>query len=274
MSLPAYVYVHRSRGLNATEKSVAYALADHMDTHGKNCFPSILLIAEEAGCSEKTVDRLLPRLEALIGLKVIRRGKFNRYELPIPQELIDELMGRERLGQREQRAQPQGTFGIAIGDTLSVIGDTVTQEPTNNQPRLKQGHVQACQQAEPAPVDERQPLPQGFNQAEAARLMVGIWNKVMDGSPLPKVQHITPKRQKLLVDRLKKQFGGVLHQWGRYCYRIERTPFLRGDNPRGWKADIDFAIREDAVVKVLEGRYGDRMSGQKPPAGPNIASPL
>ena len=39
--------------------------------------------------------------------------------------------------------------------------------------------------------------------------------------------------------------------------KITDTPFLMGDNARGWQANIDWLIRSpDQAVKVIEGAYG------------------
>lgn len=53
--------------------------------------------------------------------------------------------------------------------------------------------------------------------------------------------------------------------WQTYFSRIRASPFLCGDNDRGWKASIDFAIRsEDMVAKILEGQYS-RSGGRAAP---------
>lgn len=36
---------------------------------------------------------------------------------------------------------------------------------------------------------------------------------------------------------------------------IEASPFCRGDNDRGWKADVDWLLRPDTVVRLCEGKY-------------------
>ena len=36
------------------------------------------------------------------------------------------------------------------------------------------------------------------------------------------------------------------------------SEFLKGNNDRGWKANIDFILREDKFVNILEGRYNSK----------------
>jgi hypothetical protein len=39
--------------------------------------------------------------------------------------------------------------------------------------------------------------------------------------------------------------------------RIPTSAFLRGENPRRWRPDIDWFLRPDTVTKILEGKYHD-----------------
>lgn len=41
------------------------------------------------------------------------------------------------------------------------------------------------------------------------------------------------------------------------------SDFLRGKNDRGWKANIDFILREDKFVSILEGKYNGKASSGK-----------
>jgi len=36
---------------------------------------------------------------------------------------------------------------------------------------------------------------------------------------------------------------------------IPQTPFLRGENKTGWRANIDWLLKPDSVIKALEGQY-------------------
>lgn len=54
--------------------------------------------------------------------------------------------------------------------------------------------------------------------------------------------------------------------YDRFCKAValaQESPFLRGDNDRGWKADFDwFIANETNVAKVLEGKYESRKSNE------------
>ena len=46
--------------------------------------------------------------------------------------------------------------------------------------------------------------------------------------------------------------------------KLRPTPFLTGQNDRGWMADIDWFMRPGNIGKILEGGYDDRDDAQPP----------
>ena len=72
---------------------------------------------------------------------------------------------------------------------------------------------------------------------------------------LPKVRALTDKRKKAIQNILKKHSQEELIE----CFKVaNESAFLMGENDRGWKADLDFLLREDKFVNILEGKYGGR----------------
>jgi len=72
---------------------------------------------------------------------------------------------------------------------------------------------------------------------------------------LPKVRALTDKRRKAIQNILKKHAEEEVVE----CFKIaNESSFLTGDNDRGWKADLDFLLREDKFVNILEGKYGGK----------------
>ena len=72
---------------------------------------------------------------------------------------------------------------------------------------------------------------------------------------LPKVMKLSEKRKKAIrkiLDTFSKD--NILE-----CFELaEQSDFLKGNNERGWKADIDFILREDKFINIVEGKYGGR----------------
>lgn len=77
---------------------------------------------------------------------------------------------------------------------------------------------------------------------------------------LPKVEKITDKRRRALAARLRD--CGGLGGWRSICRRAGATPFLHGENDRGWQGNLDFLTREQSVTRLMEGVY-DRSGGKQ-----------
>lgn len=69
---------------------------------------------------------------------------------------------------------------------------------------------------------------------------------------LPKVKSITDKRKKA-IKKLMNTY--TLNDAKEVFTKAEESSFLTGKNDRGWKADIDFILREDKFISILEGKY-------------------
>ena len=72
---------------------------------------------------------------------------------------------------------------------------------------------------------------------------------------LPKVRAITDKRKKA-IERLCKKHD--INEITTAFDLANSSDFLMGNNDRGWKADLDFILREDKFVSILEGKYCNR----------------
>ena len=72
---------------------------------------------------------------------------------------------------------------------------------------------------------------------------------------LPKVRGLTVDRRKKII-ALFKDYGtqDIITVFD----NAEESDFLKGNNDRGWKANIDFIIRPDKFVAILEGKYGGK----------------
>lgn len=84
-------------------------------------------------------------------------------------------------------------------------------------------------------------------------LAVALWNALAGRRNLPKVAKLTAQRRKHLGARLKDADG--IDGWRAALEKIERIPGLLGENDRGWKANIDWLIKESSFTKLMEGGY-------------------
>ena len=69
---------------------------------------------------------------------------------------------------------------------------------------------------------------------------------------LPKVLKQTPQRKRAALSHVQHTGIDSIHD---AFTKAEATPFLIGQNSRGWKADFDWLMRGDNMLKVLEGSF-------------------
>lgn len=80
------------------------------------------------------------------------------------------------------------------------------------------------------------------------------WNELAGDLGLPKVAKLTDSRKRRANARLRQY--PEIEIWQRAFATIRGSPFLRGDNPRGWRADFDFLLQDKSFTKLVEGSYG------------------
>lgn len=83
--------------------------------------------------------------------------------------------------------------------------------------------------------------------------VIEAWNVMAGEAGVPKAK-MTPERRKKLKTFVKRHPADDITE---AIWAVPRTPFLRGENPRGWKANIDFMLQPSSFTKIIEGSYGE-----------------
>lgn len=118
----------------------------------------------------------------------------------------------------------------------------------------------------PYPPDEKPP--NDLPRKKIAQDMADVWREELEGV-LPVPHKLPESRVAAMCARFREDFGSDLGQWRRYCQTIRGSPFLRGENGRGWRADIDWAVKPVNLAKVLEGKYEQGPATQQRQAAGN-----
>ena len=71
----------------------------------------------------------------------------------------------------------------------------------------------------------------------------------------PSVRTLSDTRKKTIKARLKTF---TLDDFKELFEKAESSSFLKGDNPRKWKATFDWLIKDANIAKVLDGNYNDQ----------------
>ncbi len=86
--------------------------------------------------------------------------------------------------------------------------------------------------------------------------LAAAWNDMARQHGLLQVSEVTPRREAMIRARINERWkDNPPQKWAAYLAAIAASPFLRGENQRGWRANFDWAIRPDSPVRVAEGRY-------------------
>lgn len=84
--------------------------------------------------------------------------------------------------------------------------------------------------------------------------LVLIWNETV--KHLPKVQAMDSKSKRYKASVARWLDNPDPEYWRNVISIMDQTPFLRGENDRGWVGNIEFLTRPDAATSILEGKYG------------------
>lgn len=82
--------------------------------------------------------------------------------------------------------------------------------------------------------------------------VVEAWNATAEQIGLKTVRKFTPHRQRKLQTRIRQN---TIDEFTEAIDAIARSPFLRGENDRGWRADFDWMLEPKNFTRLIEGTY-------------------
>ena len=81
-------------------------------------------------------------------------------------------------------------------------------------------------------------------------------------------------RKNLFRSRFKPYFKESYEEWENFLSRISKISFLWGSNDRDWKADFNWVLNENNLLKILEGKYETDNKGFIPSSDSSYQSRL
>lgn len=115
------------------------------------------------------------------------------------------------------------------------------------------------------------PTPAKAAAKEDVERIMNLWN-VVCGKVLPKVIELTDRRHQLINVRLDERPDFKF--WEELFKRVTTTPFLLGDNNRGWKTTFDWVLNANNLVKIMEGNWPTTQQGAAPKQSSQTTSSL
>lgn len=103
------------------------------------------------------------------------------------------------------------------------------------------------------------PGPQGDPAHVPITAVLREWNETWDTNVIP-----TDKRRTALRARMKEPFFQA--NWKEAIRRARNSPFCCGHNKTGWVANIDWFLKPDSAVKLIEGNHDGIDTSENSPA--------
>lgn len=204
-------------------------------------FVTVEDLIQSTAMSDHNIRRCKEWCEKRGIITVIRRGVPAKNYFIVDFEKVWEIINSNgsqicessRSGSANPTAQDMDKCEHSLRETKGMRSDVSNQ----HNPRLRRRQ-------------ESQP-----KKSDPVQVVLEHWNSSAEQSGLPKAITLTDARRTKLRARIE-EFG--LKEVRRAIRAIHRSSFCRGENDRGWKANIDFITRSEPIAKALEGFYDDR----------------
>lgn len=200
-------------------------LARYADRDTLSAYPKRGTLAAACGCSLDSIDRALRELVALDSVTIEHR--------------LDDAGDRTSSLYHLRFAPPMGSaVAAAVRPRSRTVAATGGRAPAAGVAApVRQGTITS-----------------GTTPLETKNDLQAAWNELTT-APIPKALEMNGGRRRNAEARLRERGVHVMRDVFR---KINDTPFCRGENDRGWRATIDWALKPANITKVLEGNYGTK----------------
>jgi uncharacterized protein YdaU (DUF1376 family) len=155
----------------------------------------------------------------------------------------------EALARAEVWSQLGRTKGYKSGDArrkikdLSEPNDEPTVEPNANRGR------------DTTTTTTRRPSKEGL--PDPSQKAFEMWNEMVSKTTGFSQAQVLSETRKVKL-RLRVEELGGFDGWGAALAKVAASSYCRGDNDRGWIADLDFMLQQSSLIRLMEGKYDDR----------------
>lgn len=224
--------------LTPYDRAVYLALCRFSDRDGA-CFPSLSTIAARGNVSLAQVKRAISKLESRGFISRERRRGEHGNESTLYRLLpLDSRLSESQGRLSESRPLAQGELPLGSGRATKKNHITRTIEEGEEGKREKPRSPRVSPTPEKALLDA----------------VISLYHRMLPG--LPKVRLLSSKRRNAIGALIGADSARVdLAWWQEYFGIVARSPWLLGENPRGWTADLDWLLSEGNMTKTLEGKY-------------------
>jgi hypothetical protein len=160
---------------------------------------------------------------------------------------LEKRKGHEKGSKREDKGDLTSNASTGNERENSNSGDRSVVKPearSQSLERKKERGVEAPRGAAP-PISDPE-----------IQMAFSAFNRAAELAGIPVAQHLTETRKKKFKQRLRE--CGGLAGWNAALEKLSASAFMRGNNDRGWRADLDFILQEKSFTRLLEGFYDNQ----------------
>jgi hypothetical protein len=213
-------------------KGAYSTILDLIYLHGGRLVDEPRFIAGHLGCSVRAWNQYRATLIEKGNLQIID-GLLSNYVADKQLESLGILQEK----QREKAMKPRRNNDLDKATAKPKVSHTDTDTDTDIRDRPKG-------------------LLSSVDDVQAA---FDAYNDLAKDIGLPVAQMLTPKRKTGLRQRLAD--AGGIQGWHTALEKARASPLCRGDNDRGWKADLDFLLQQKSFTRLMEGSYDNGING-------------
>lgn len=205
-------------------------------------------LARMTGCSGSEVAELLGELD--------RNGVFSR-------DRTGRIYSRRMVSDAKRAAIARKNGKKGGNPNLSKERENPPSDNPQDNPSLKT-------QEPDTRIQSSKDADASFVVGDDVRTAFDAWNALANRLALPTAKDLTPARRKVIKARLA---DAGLAGWREALAAVEASPHCRGENDRGWRADIDFVATASKFQKLREGSYGPVPQSESAPPAPTFDGP-
>ena len=143
----------------------------------------------------------------------------------------------------------------------------ITKSPTNSATNItiNQSIIYKDYKTHKKPIEQPnlQPIQQPTKTAAKEPIewqgLMDFFNEKVKGTAIPQVRVLTETRKKHIRSLISKYGKAALVK---AIDIVVESPFLRGENEKGWVAKFDWVFLESNFVKIMEGNYYEQRNNQ------------
>lgn len=164
-------------------------------------------------------------------------------KLEVAKEQTRQRVARHREKQKQLLAESNGECNVTRNVTVTEC----------NADRIRNIDIDITIEKEKDKREKENVTHESQGDSTAPQQIVDLYNSICIS--FPSVRTLSETRKKTIKARLKTY---TFDDFKELFEKAESSSFLKGNNPRKWKATFDWLIKDANMAKVLDGNYNDQ----------------